>query len=621
MDIALLGQIPALLVLVVAAASVRWLSPWTHSWVIETLLLLAVSLMLPWIAGLVLIVGLLLARQGFAAANRLKIAMNGMPITWNDIAITRHHPSVLFHVFALNPRRWWLVLAAAAAGALVGLAYWLYGLTVVATWPAAIGAAVNIAVAAWVFADYRQRLVAAVSERIHTEDYLFGKDVKGADGAPIELFDPQAIAQLSYHLGPVGFLIYTQRLNRRFAMPIAESGAKQPADNNIASVELESVYVKRVLGADRGEPLPNIVLVQVESAINPNWAFELARPVNSALFDHGADTRLLVRTRANIIGGGSWVSEFEALTGLDVRLFGYLGYYAHTSIGRYVAGAFPDYLRKRGYRTHAFYSTGGAFYRTRQAFTQYGFDQFSDCHDLGISDWTASDAEFVAASRAMMWQEAERPLFAFLVTNGTHSPYAPVPQERFRTWFTSTAPQLAARLNGYLERLADAEAAVMSLRRTLAEQHERTGRPYVMMIYGDHQPSMFVSNPKLDFAPHRTAAPLTETFAHVLSNCRSPELAVNDAVPIAMLPTLLSGFVSEGVPYAPFNYLLHQKFGANFFPNYSFGGALGVLGGIDRLEPVRAEAQLDGQALDIQAAALRMMRQSGILRPELLGRA
>jgi len=60
----------------------------------------------------------------------------------------------------------------------------------------------------------------------------------------------------------------------------------------------------------------------------------------------------------------------------------------------------------------------------------------------------------------------------------------------------------ASEVNRVLERLADAEAAVMSLRRTLAEQHERTGRPYVMMIYGDHQPSMFVSNPKLDFAPH-----------------------------------------------------------------------------------------------------------------------
>lgn len=620
MDIALLGQIPALLVLVVAAASVRWLSPWTHSWVIETLLLLAVSLMLPWIAGLVMIAGLLLARHGLVAANRLKIAMNGMPITWNDITITARQPAVLFHIFALNSRIWLPLAGLVLLGIAIALIYGIYAAAAGTSLQGIVAIVFNLGIAAVISAGFRRKLLRTVSERIYTADYLFGKDVRGSDGGPIELWDPQAFVQLSYHLGPIGFLLYTQRLNNRFAMPILDPGAANGSIQIPPVDTLEAPYVKRAAVAQRLAANPNIVLLQVESGFNPNWAFDLATPFRSALFDPGPYTKLLLPTRANIVGGGSWVSEFEALTGIDVRLFGYLGYYAHASVGQYIAGALPDYMRRHGYRTHAFFAVNGDFYGTRQAFGRYGFDAFSDCHDLGIDDWTAKDTEFVTASQKLMWVDQSAPLFSYFVTNGAHAPYKPAPPDRFHTRFRAPAGHLNARLNGYLDRLVENETAVLALRADLEQRYRETGRPFVLVVYGDHQPSPFISNPKLDFTPHRTAAPVTETFMHVMTNIDDLSFTLEGSIPIAMVPTLLSSYVSDGTaPYAPFNYLLHQAFGANHFPNFSFAGALGVLGGIDRLDGAAADAGLGGPARQSQAAALAMIRASGILRADLPG--
>lgn len=619
-DPVLLSQIPALLAIVAAAVANRQLDIWARAWMTEGLLLLGAAMMLPWLAGAVLILAVLALRAAFMAANRLKIAMNGMPVTWTDLIITRRHPGVLFHVFGFDPRLWMPVTVLAALAASAGLAWGLSKLLPEANLAGAAAVAVNTVALISVSRAYQKKLVRVVSERIATADHLFGDEKKGADGSPIEHWDPEAFVQLSHHMGPVGFLLYTQRLGTRFNMPLQERARPVKTGSPPDPLELEAAYVSSKPSPSGPGLLPNIVLMQIESGMNPNWAFNLDMPVRSALLDPGPDTRLLLPTRANVVGGGSWVSEFEALTGLDVRLFGYLGYYSHTSIGPYIEGALPAYLRACGYRTHAFYSTVGEFYRTREAFARYGFNHFSDSHDLGISDWTASDPEFIAASRKLMWDGGSKPLFAFLVTNGTHSPFAAVPQAQFRTRLRGEPGPVSARLNGYLEKFSAAEEAVLTVHGDLQRLSAETGRPYILVLYGDHQPSMFVNNPHLDFSAYRTAAAVTETFVHIKSNLEQPRLELSSSAAIAMVPTLLSSFVPAGLPpYAPFNYYLHRVFGGDFFPNFKFGGALGAFGGVDHFDRSLTSNLTDAAQVH-QETSLRMIRESGILRREFLSR-
>ena len=105
-----------------------------------------------------------------------------------------------------------------------------------------------------------------------------------------------------------------------------------------------------------GTALPNIIVVQAESTFDPNDTFTLVAPVSNSLFysvqgPRPNDPKVHFRgpALANVIGGGSWVSEFEVLTGMDSRLFGIAGRYTHVSLSALSRHTFPRYLRDRGY--------------------------------------------------------------------------------------------------------------------------------------------------------------------------------------------------------------------------------------------------------------------------------
>ncbi len=157
--------------------------------------------------------------------------------------------------------------------------------------------------------------------------------------------------------------------------------------------------------ATSGPPgrLPNIVVVFAESTFNPDWAFTLARPVQSALFSRQRDTQALSGLYVNTIGGGSWITEFESIVGVDSRLFGYSGYYTHSTLSPFVRRSIATYLRDKGYETSAYYSWAGEFYNARRAYANYGFDRFFDVGELGLHEFEGSDLDIATGMPSRAW--------------------------------------------------------------------------------------------------------------------------------------------------------------------------------------------------------------------------
>ena len=99
--------------------------------------------------------------------------------------------------------------------------------------------------------------------------------------------------------------------------------------------------------------------------------------------------------RVNTIGGGSWVSEFEVLTGVDSRIFGYQGFYTHYYIAPKVKNSFSEYLANKGYNTAAFYPIEGSFYNADKAFNRMDSESLltagrSGCRRTGDISLTAT---------------------------------------------------------------------------------------------------------------------------------------------------------------------------------------------------------------------------------------
>jgi hypothetical protein len=139
----------------------------------------------------------------------------------------------------------------------------------------------------------------------------------------------------------------------------------------------------------------------------------------------------------------------------------------------------------------------------------------------------------------------------------------------------------------------------------------RTGRPFVLLVFGDHQPHTFASTGgfQYDYSALRKVADTRTTFFHFISSVPGRQLRCCPAVPsAAVLPTLLSGFVATSADdvYLGMNLWLHARCGSDSV-QVDFGNFMERLNSRD----------VDRRTADCRKAyerALNGYRNSGVVR-------
>jgi hypothetical protein len=491
------------------------------------------------------------------SANEAKIALTRLPLSILDIRIFASTP-----IEALNALRApeWLFAVLVASTAIVAI---VLGATTIRaayrissspgprlSWPRLA----TMLVAGISFVTFLNAYDRAVSRHVENVEY--------------DAWEPEGATKLSRTLGLLGFMAYAYHSDKGNTLSLT-SGEISPADEiNKAS---EAFVTTRKRSSDA---IPNIALVLVESTFDPNEVFNLATRVSSPLFEPNPHTQAVGLLYVNAIGGGSWISEFEVFTGVDSRLFGLSGYYTHASLSPFVNNSLVHYLKARDYRTLAFYGVGGAFYNARNAFKKYGFDAFYDKRDLDLMapGWSATDEDILRAVVAKARRELrDGPSFFYISLLENHSPHACRnfgTVEDFQTTFTAPAGFLEnCILNEYVRVLSSTARGFDSLVAFLVEQERLTGRPFVVLAFGDHQPHTFTSggNVKgLNFTRFRRRLDPRYTYFHLMSSLPGVARCCDQVVPhITLLPTLLSGFVASGLDdlYLPENFLALKRCG------------------------------------------------------------
>jgi phosphoglycerol transferase MdoB-like AlkP superfamily enzyme len=330
--------------------------------------------------------------------------------------------------------------------------------------------------------------------------------------------------------------------------------------------------------------LPNIVFFHAESTFDPNHAFRLSARVELPLWSKRSETRALSPLRVNIIGGGSWVTEFEVITGVDSRIFGYQGFYTHYYIAPKVKNSFAEYLARKGYNTAVFYPVEGTFYNADRAFKAYGFKEFIDGRALGLpEDWgSLIDRDIIKAVIEQGAFKASGPFFYFIGTSENHGPHpcrSFESEQQFLTKFTATVSfEEHCQLNEYLRRAISTSDAFELVLKQLKEIERQTGRPFVLLVYGDHQPWSFTegiySIPEgtaaeeglKNFSGVRTNADGRQTFFHLLASDNTVVRSrFTKPPPVSLLPSLVSAFVatSHDDLYLPINFLAYASCGSD----------------------------------------------------------
>ena len=249
--------------------------------------------------------------------------------------------------------------------------------------------------------------------------------------------------------------------------------------------------------------LPHIILLHDKSSFDLAAASEVKVPAGyNRHFDSfdGRSRKLVVEG----VGGPSWFTEFNVLTGLSVRSFGRFA----TSVTRIAAGhvyrGLPRTLSDCGYQTFSLYPFYGSFIGSREFQTTTGIAHYLDMHDLGTTDFEPDSFYYDRAIDLIARERNSGPLFLYVYTVANHFPWGGKP---LRPELTPDWRDLAIRPSS-----RNTFAASRCPRRTTAVTGTIVPRfptdAFLIVRYGDHQPQFAprLILPSLDeFAPAKRA--------------------------------------------------------------------------------------------------------------------
>jgi phosphoglycerol transferase MdoB-like AlkP superfamily enzyme len=229
--------------------------------------------------------------------------------------------------------------------------------------------------------------------------------------------------------------------------------------------------------------LPHIILLHDESSFDVTAAPGIKVP--SGYLDHfrsfdGKARKLVVEG----VGGPSWFTEYNVLTGLSVRSFGRFA----TSVTRIAAGrilrGMPRALDLCGYRTFSLYPFYGAFLGSRAFQTTAGIENYRDMRDLGTSVFEADSFYYERAVDLIARERGNGPLFVYVYTVANHFPWdARLRPELTPNWLD---PGNRPDVDEYVRRQGMSAREYQALLEELAQRFP--AEAFLIVRYGDHQP-------------------------------------------------------------------------------------------------------------------------------------
>jgi hypothetical protein len=229
--------------------------------------------------------------------------------------------------------------------------------------------------------------------------------------------------------------------------------------------------------------LPHIILLHDESSFNITAAPGIKVPAGYRHHFESLDgkaRKLIVEG----VGGPSWFTEYNVLTGLSARSYGRFA----TSVTRIAAGhlgrGLPLSLSRCGYNTFSLYPFYGAFLGSRAFQTTVGIAHYLDMLDLGTRDFEADSFYFNQAIKVLERERGKGPLFLYVYNVANHFP-----------WDTRLRPELTPDWRD-LGNAPDVEEYIRRQGMTAHDYSALLGRltrefpaeSFLIVRYGDHQP-------------------------------------------------------------------------------------------------------------------------------------
>ncbi len=299
---------------------------------------------------------------------------------------------------------------------------------------------------------------------------------------------------VSTYFGNIAFAYEDYGLPYSFMASVFNTGITEPNDYNektIVEISNGREITKNETGRGEDE-LPNIIFIQLESYFDVEEAeffttSEDACPNLHAMYDQYSSGYFKVPS----IGAGTANTEFEVLTGMNLRYFGPGEYPYKTVLKNQVSESAATALTKLGYGAHALHNNGGNFYSRARVFNNIGFDSYTSKEFMNIlqmteNGWAKDDILIQHIMDAM--DSTRQQDFVFGISVQGHGDY---PEERVienpKILVEGIEDEAAKnKWEYYVNQVYEMDQFAGNLVKALEDR----GEPSVVVFYGDHLPTM-----------------------------------------------------------------------------------------------------------------------------------
>ncbi|MCD7812466.1 MAG: LTA synthase family protein [Lachnospiraceae bacterium] len=275
---------------------------------------------------------------------------------------------------------------------------------------------------------------------------------------------------------------------------LMQTSAVKTCSSSEGADETEETEISEETGDYDDWEYPNIIVVLLESFVNPDMITFLETSEEAVPnFEYLTENYTSGYVEVPVVGAGTANTEFEILTGMSMQFFG-LGEYPYKTILKETnCESIASDLATLGYGTHVVHNNGGNFYSRANAFSQMGFDTFTSKELMDIQEYTplgtwATDEILVGEVEKSLNYTPDQQDFVYTITVGSHGDYPQyeVLEDPEITISGVEDEGMAYAWEYYVNMLHEVDEFIGDL----IEMLEERGEPTYVIMFGDHLPTM-----------------------------------------------------------------------------------------------------------------------------------
>lgn len=269
-----------------------------------------------------------------------------------------------------------------------------------------------------------------------------------------------------------------------YAPPVFEQSS-QYFLNKLSTIENHIVDSKNPLLIKK----PDVVVFLQESTVNPQL-FDISsnNVPNYEMFSQPNSNLMRVQT----FGGGTWLTEFSILTGLNTNDFSYRKNSVYYVVAPHIQTSLFKEFNNNGYFTVVLSPMGYGNYNAGPAYTSFGMQKFFMPQDLGYlaepneNLWKIPTQDLLDKVKTILETYTDKPLFIFVLSMNEHGPYDPNYTDIHQVGENVSNKAFVGKLNDYLGRIGPLNAATQNFNNYIKQR----ANPTLFVYFGDHQPDV-----------------------------------------------------------------------------------------------------------------------------------